>query len=1040
MTEGVGGKGPRRRAGLETALRRVLSGEVRFDPYTRHLFSTDASMYAIEPLGVVFPRNIADVQAAVEIAGEFGVPVLPRGGGTSLCGQTVGRAVVLDFSRHMNGILEVDPEGRRARVQPGVVQDDLNRAAAQHGLLFAPDTSTGNRATLGGMIGNNSCGARSARYGMTVDHVEALEVILSDGSAARLEAVTPEAMAHRARAASLEGHLYRTIPRIVEEGAEVIRSAMPPHWRRSGGYRLERLLPEAGPLNLAKLVVGSEGTLAVTVEATVRLVPRPGAIAALVGHFESVTGAIQAAPTALDAGATAVELMDRMILELARRSPVHRHLAGHLEGDPGAILWVEFYGDSAQEATLAMEGLASRWKVEGHGYAVISAPTPERQKGFRELRKAGLGLLMAAGEGGERSLAFVEDTAVDPARLPEYTERFREILAEHGLRAGFYGHASAGCLHIRPFVDLTRPGQGERMRSVAEAVLELVREFGGMNSSEHGDGLARGEFNRRFFGDAFYDTMKEVKAAFDPRGRLNPGKKVDAPRMTEHLREPALPRAPGLATHFPFDFPGGMRGAANRCMRIGACRKSPGAGGTMCPSYMATREEEHSTRGRANALVKALSMPDPAAALGDPRLHEVLDLCLECKACQTECPLSVDMATMKSEVLAQHHARNGVPLRSRLFGHARTINRLGSSWAPLSNLPSGLRPLRVLMERTLGIHRRRPLPSFRRETLQRWFAGRRRAVPQGAGRSPDIGDLGEGHLTTGGSPGTEDPGKGPPTVGSAPTRRDVVPAGSHPTRRTRPPADSRGPLLFLADSFTSYTEPEIGIAAIELLEAAGWEVRLVDGVCCGRSLISKGLLKEARDRHGALLQRLGSPGLARVPIVGCEPSCILTLTDELPALARGSGNASEAAVAAAVAGRACMVDDLLADALEEGALELDPESEVANRPILFHGHCHQKAAGAMAGSVRLLKGIPGAEVEVLDAGCCGMAGSFGFEREHYDLSMQVGALRLFPAVETAPAGALLAATGVSCRQQIAHGTGRRADHPAVLLHRAVRLP
>ena len=971
---------------LAAALAVAVGGEVRFDAYSRHLFSTDASMYAIEPLGVVFPRDADDVVAVLETAKRFDVPVLPRGGGTSLAGQTEGRAIILDFSRHMHRVVAIDPESRTAVVQPGLVQDDLNRAVSPHGLLFAPDTSTGNRATIGGMIGNNSCGARSARYGMTIDHVDRLGVVLSDGRPAVFEAVSPEDLSRRAEPATLEASLYREIPRLVSERDEVIRSAIPAHWRRSGGYRLERMLPDAGPFNLAKLVVGSEGTLAVTVEATVRLVPKPVAISALVGHFETIGEAIAASQSAMECGATAVELVDRMILDLARSSPVHGHLTRHLHGNPGAILWVEFYGESIAQARDGMEGLKSRWSAEGHGYALVSAPTPLEQKGFRELRKAGLGLLMNAGRGSERSLAFVEDTAVDPARLADFTDRFAGILNHHDLRAGFYGHASAGTLHIRPFMDLTRSGEVERMRTVAEAVLELVKEFGGMNSSEHGDGLARGEFNREFFGEAFYDTMVEVKRLFDPENRLNPGKKVEVSAMTEHLREPALPEAPKLNTHFRFDFEDGMRGAANRCMRIGACRKSAGAGGVMCPSYMATRDEEHSTRGRANALVKALSTPDPGAALGDPRLHEILDLCLECKACQTECPLSVDMATMKSEALAHYYREHGIPLGARIFGHARAVNLVGSALAPLSNLPSSFAPFRALLERFAGIDRRRPLPRFRRDTLPLWFSSR-----------------------------------------PSPEKRRSERAAEG---RNSPP--SRGALIFLADSFSSYTEPEIGKAAIELLDAAGWEVVLADDVCCGRALLSKGLLDEARTAQTRLVEKLGPPARAGVPIVGCEPSCVLTLKDELLRL-----RPQHEENAAAIARQARLADDLIAEAAEEGAFEIEEGGTLSGREILFHGHCHQKAAGAQGGSIRLLEAIPGADVQVLDAGCCGMAGSFGFEREHYELSMKVGSLRLFPSLTKAGPEAVVAATGVSCRQQISHGTGHTARHPISLFRSLV---
>ncbi|MGH3344774.1 MAG: FAD-binding and (Fe-S)-binding domain-containing protein, partial [Carbonactinosporaceae bacterium] len=668
---------------LANALRRALQGEVRFDAYTRHMFSTDASMYQIEPLGVAFPRHADDVVAAVETARTFGVPVLSRGAGTSHCGQTVGEAVVLDYSRHMTGVRELDAEAGLARVQPGLVQDELNRAAAPHGLFFAPDTSTSNRATLGGMIGNNSCGSRSARYGMTIDHVRALDVVLSDGSTARFAEAGAEEAARRARPDSLEGRLYGRLPPLVEASRPAIDACPQTFWRRAGGYRLDRLA--SGPFDLARFVVGSEGTLVAVTEATVTLTPKPAAVVSVVGHFRSMTEAIAATESAMDAGAAAIEVVDRFILDLARTSPEHAHLVRALEGEPSALLFVEFYGDTPAEAEGGARRLESLWRAGRHGYAALRASTAAEQAQVRALRKAGLGLLMNAGQGNERSLAFVEDTAVDPRRLAEYTRRFAAVLERHGLRAGFYGHASAGCLHVRPFMDLGAPGQVATMRAVAEEISDLVLEYGGVNSSEHGDGLARSEFNERIFGRELYGAMRRVKALFDPENRMNPGKIVDAPPMTEHLREPALPPAGPLATYFAFGRPvdqgrggpepggpgrdpgaagtreGGMREAANRCTRIGACRKPATSGGVMCPSYMATRDEEHSTRGRANALVKALSAADPKAALGDDRLHEVLDLCLECKACARECPMSVDMATLKSEALAHRYARHGVP-------------------------------------------------------------------------------------------------------------------------------------------------------------------------------------------------------------------------------------------------------------------------------------------------------------------------------------------------------------------------------------------
>jgi FAD/FMN-containing dehydrogenase/Fe-S oxidoreductase len=956
---------------LEAELARELEGEVRFDAYTRHLFSTDASMYAIEPIGVAFPRHADDISQAVEIAGRFDVSVLLRGAGTSHCGQTIGRAVILDCSRYLAEILEVDPEARRARVQPGVVQDDLNRAAARHGLMFAPDTSTSNRATLGGMIGNNSCGSRSARYGMTIDHVESLDVALSNGSRARLGAVSKEEVERRARADTLEGRLYRELPRLAEANEDAIATGFPPFWRRAGGYRLDRLMLD-DHFDLAKFVVGSEGTLVAITEATVKLVPVPKVKAVAVGHFSSTMGAVSAAPDAMDCGAAAVELVDRFLLDLCRTSGSFGKVNTVLQGEPAALLIVEFYGETRAEAMAGLERLETIWQAGQHPYATVRVLSSTEQDSLSKFRKAGLGLLMSAGKGNERSLAFVEDTAVDPAHLAQYTQRFAEILNRHGLRAGFYGHASAGCLHVRPFMDLTRPGEIEKMRAVAEEVRDLVTEYGGANSSEHGDGLARSEFNPQLFGDRLYQTMRQVKGIFDPHGRMNPGKIVDAPLMTDNLREPALPALRPLATHFSFEAQGSMREAANRCMRIGACRKGAAAGGTMCPSYMATREEEHSTRGRANALVKALSVPDPASAMGDKRLYEILDLCLECKACKSECPLSVDMATMKSEFLSHYYAHHGVPLRARVFAGVRRLNQLGSATAPLSNLLVHASPVRFLIERYAGIDRRRPLPRFERTSVPRWFA--RRPAPTG-------------------------------------------------------PFD-RGEVVFLADSFTSYSEPAIGRAAVELLERAGWRVHLEGNVCCGRPEISKGLLDRASRRAEGLVARLAPAAERGVPIVGCEPSCILTLRDEHVRLLPEDSHAK------AVARQVRLVDELLLEAIDDGALRLSSTAGTAGRRILFHGHCHQKAATGTEASLALLARLPGAQVEELDAGCCGMAGSFGFEHEHYDLSMKIGGMRLFPAVASSKQDTLIAATGVSCRQQIAHGTGRSAQHPVELIQAA----
>ena len=988
---------------LAAALAVAVAGEVSFDAYTRHLYSRDASMYAIEPIGVVFPRDGDDVAAVVSVAAQAGVPVLPRGAGTSLAGQAVGAAVVMDFSRHMNRILEVDAQTRTALVQPGVVQEQLNAAAATHGLRFGPDTSTANRATIGGMIGNNSAGSHSVRYGMTIDHVRDVDVVLSDGSRASFGPVSEQQRTLLASAATLEGSLYRELPRLARRNAAAIATGYPRLWRQSGGYRLDWLAvggkpppgaagrptgspgdggqADAGLLNLARFVTGSEGTLVTVTQASVGLVPAPRHRVIAVGHFRSDQEAIEATEPALECRPGAVELMDRTILDLSRTKIEYQALGSILHGDPDALLFVTFYGDTEGEAIGGLDRLERAWRRGGHGYLTLRATSAEEQNALLKVREAGLGLLMAASTGSRRPLAFVEDTAVEPARLADYTRRFRQILDAAGLAAGFYGHASVGCLHIRPFVDLAEPRQREAMRTVAEQVHELVMEFGGVNSSEHGDGLARSEFNERMFGPELYQAMREVKRLFDPDGRMNPGKIVDARPMTEHMREP--PRqadgAPaGRPTRLSFDLAGGMLGAADRCMNIGLCRKS--LTGVMCPSYMATREEEHSTRGRANALVKALTEPDPAAALGSERLHGILDLCLECKACKSECPLGVDMAALKSETLAAYYDRHGVPLRARAFGSIRALNRLGSAAAPLSNVLAGLRPVRLAGQRWLGITAARPLPRFDRQNIFRWFNSR------------------------------------------ADARR-----WSESARAAGMP----GELIFLADSFTSYTEPSVARAAVELLELAGWRVRLTDVGCCGRASFSKGLLDQASDRARVIVAALAEPVRSGCPVTGVEPSCLLTLRDEYLAILPGDDRAVSLAAAAV------LPEELLLAAIADGRLTIPPNNPLAGTRIVVHVHCHQKAIAGTAASVALLRAIPGVEVAEIDAGCCGMAGSFGFEAEHYAISMRIGESRLFPALRAEHESTVIAATGVSCRQQISHGTGRATSHPVQIIREAV---
>ncbi|MBI2879534.1 MAG: FAD-binding protein [Candidatus Rokubacteria bacterium] len=950
---------------LEHELRKVVEGEVRFDRMTRLLYATDASIYQIEPIGVVFPRHAGDVQAVLEVANRAGVPILPRGAGTSLAGQTVGHAIVLDFSRHMSRILEVNPEEGWARVQPGVVQDELNAHLRPMGLLFGPDTATSNRATLGGMIGNNSAGSHSIAYGKTIDHVLEIDVLLTDGTPTVYRPLAPAELEAKQAANGLEARIYGEVARIVREQREEVLARYPKLMRRVSGYNLDEFVRDR-PFNLAKLVVGSEGTLATVVEARVRVVPRPPATSLAVVHFHELQEALAASPLILETRPYALEMVDKLILDLAKGSLEHAaRRARFVQGDPGAILLVEYAGEGEAEARAQAEALEARTRAGGIGYATVVALAPETQQNIWKVRKAGQGLLIGM-KGERKPIAFVEDTAVAPEQLPEFVRRFKATVERYGTTAGYYGHCSVGCLHIRPLMNLKRAEEVARMRAMAEEIVELVMEFGGALSGEHGDGLARGQWNERLFGPRLYQAFRAIKAAFDPKGRMNPGKIVDCPPMTEHLRYGPAYRTWEPSTLLDFSGQGGVAAAVEMCNGVGACRKR--LDGAMCPSYMATGDEEHSTRGRANALRAVLSGALPREEFTGRRLYEVLDLCLECKACKAECPANVDMAKLKYEFLAHYHAAHGLPLRNRLFGRIETLNRLGSRLAPLSNWIAGSAPSRWLLERFAGIDRRRPLPPFARQPFTAWF---RRHAPSGDGR--------------------------------------------------------RGRVALFHDTFVTYNAPAIGIAATRFLEAAGYQVVLPDKRCCGRPLISTGMLGEARAHAAWNVARLLPLVQEGVPVVGLEPSCLLTLRDEYVDLLRSPE-------AKAVAEASVLFEEFLRREAEAWkGLTFAP----GPGRVLLHGHCHQKALAGTAATVAALRRA-GYEVGEVDAGCCGMAGAFGFEREHYDLSLAIAARRLVPALRAAGEGVEVCAPGVSCRQQIEHTTGRRARHPAELLWAALR--
>ncbi|MBX3414265.1 MAG: FAD-binding protein [Pirellulales bacterium] len=967
---------------LAKSLQRETNAEVYFGPYERALYSSDASMYQIVPLGVVVPRSVADVVRTVQLTAEAGVPLIPRGAGTSLSGQSIGAGVILDFSKYLNRIVEIDRERMTARVEPGVVLDHLNAAAAKHGLQFGPDVATSSRANLGGMIGNNSAGSRSVLHGKTVDHVIALDAVLADGTQETFAPLAPEQLAREQGRHDMVGHLYREIPRIVAENREEILARFPAVLRRVSGYNLDRFVPEClariaepanvervrareaarypgGTFNLSRLIVGAEGTLATVTGALVHLLPVAAHRSMLVLEFDDLADAVAAVAPTLALRPSAIELFDGMIVRMARRSLEYRNYLDFVQGDPETLLLVEFSGETADGVSRQLRRLEDQ--LRGHHGLRHQLVTHDRAvcDHIWACRKAALPLLM--GIPGERKpIAFVEDTAVDPARLSDFVARFRDILARAGTHGAFYGHASVGCLHIRPLIDTKSADDLARMRQILDEVSDLVLEFRGAMSGEHGDGLARSFLNEKLFGPQIYRAFCEVKGAFDPANRLNPGKVVHGPDPAANLRQAPGHRPLAPATTFDFSAQGGFAQAAELCNGSGLCRKT--RTGTMCPSFMATGDEEHSTRGRANALRLVLSGVLPPAELTGARLHQTFDLCLQCKGCKAECPSNVDVAKLKSEFLSQYHAERGAPLSVRMMGRVATLNRLGSALAPLSNWIGGAPFSGWLAEKLLGIDRRRPLPRFERQDFRSWFRVR----------------------------GT--------------TSQSSVEA-------------PRGKIVLFDDCLNNYCEPGVLRAAVDVLVAAGYDVQLAGIRCCGRPLISKGLLTEARALAAHNVERLHGWVAQNVPIVGCEPSCVSALVDDYVDLLPGNERAAQ------LAAKTEFIDAHLVRA------RAIPPLVGVSQQVLLHGHCHQKALVGVADTRRALEALPEAEVSVVDSGCCGMAGSFGYE--HYDLSMKIGGRVLFPAVEAH--GGVVVAPGFSCRHQIEHGTGRRAQHPIELL-------
>ena len=948
---------------LEHDLRIVVEGEVRFDDLSKQMYATDASIYRIEPVGVVLPKDADDVQAVLEISGKNGVSVLPRGGGTGLSGQTVNHAVVLDFSKYMFNVQEINKEEQWVRTQPGVTIDDLNRQLKSSGLFFTSDPSTTSRANIGGAMGNNSCGAHSIVYGKTVDQVISQDVVLSDGSKTVLEQLSAGVLDAKLKSGTLEGDIYRDINAIAANAAAAVEARFPKILRRVGGYNLD-LIQNNEALNLSKLTVGSEGTLVAVTEAKLNLEPIPKFKGLSVLHFTDISAAMEATIATLEQNPAAVEHMGEMIISQARKSLGFARSLTFLEGDPTDILVVEMTGDSEAEVHSKLDKLDERMKTGSRPYATTRLMTTAQQGQVWAMRQAGLGLMMNI-PGDAKPLPFVEDTAVAPEKLPEYVKRFDDIVRSNGTQAGYYGHASVGCLHIRPVVNLKNKAGMERMARIADEVSDLVLEFGGSLSGEHGDGIVRGAFADKMFGSELVQHFRDVKKAFDPKQVMNPNKIFDTPALTDNLRygDTYKPVAPPVRLDWSTE--GGFIAAVEKCNGVGACRKVHA--GAMCPSYMATREEKHTTRGRANALRAALTGALPTKDFASKDLLEVLDLCLECKSCKSECPSNVDMAKIKYEYLYQHYKTNRAPLRTKLVADIHKMNSLAAPMAPLANVINRSAPVKFLLEKTVGFDRTRPMPKVTRNTFQKWFDGRK-------------------------------------SISASP----------------------RGKIVLFHDTFMNFNHPTIGISATRILEALGFEVVVLkDRKCCGRPMISKGMLDKASEnaRHNVdLLYPYVAEG---VKIVGCEASCISAIADDWPDLL--GGNAKVKQVAASL----MTIEELIVETSGDDKQQIKWSD--AKKEVKFFGHCHQRALTGTSSSVNVLNMPPGFEASEILAGCCGMAGSFGYEKSHIEVATASGEDRLFPAIREASPNTEIATSGVSCREQIGFNTERESRHVVEVL-------
>ena len=947
------------RPGLVDDLEDRVAGDVRFDTYTRQLYATDASAYEVTPVGVVFPTGTEDVAAVVDYCATREIPVLPRGGGTSLAGQAVNEAIILDFTRYMDGIVDVDPDGREAHVQAGTVLEDLNQRLAPHDLKFAPDPAAGNRSAVGGAIGNNSTGAHSLKYGKTDAYVEECEVVLADGSTATLGEMDVAELRERADADAdnLLPRVYAGVVAILDDHADEVEARFPDMKRNVSGYNLDRLVDEAndGTVNLARLLAGSEGTLAIVTEATVSLEPVPETKSVTLLTYESVVDAVTDVQHVLNHDPAAVELIDDTLIDLASDTAEFEDVTALLPEGTRAALLVEFYAEDDEDGREKTAGLVAD-RVEGghdgddrYAFDALEAHDDEERATYWKLRKAGMPILLGR-TSDAKHISFIEDCAIPPEHLPEFVTRFQEILEDNDTFASFYAHAGPGVLHVRPLVNTKSETDLAAMEDISDRVTDMVVEFGGSVSGEHGDGRARTQWNRKLYGDQLWDAFRDLKSAFDPDWLLNPGQVCGDVSMTENLRfSPDYEFDAGFDAELNWDNENGLRGMVELCHGCGGCRtEQDTTGGVMCPTYRAADEEITSTRGRANMLRQAMSGDLPDDPTGDEFADEVLDLCVGCKGCAKDCPSEVDMAKMKAEVTHERHQREGASVRDKLFANVDTLAALGSATAPVSNLVSKVPGARTVMEKTVGIASERTLPSFERETLKDWFDAR-------GGTSVPLGDA------------------------------------------------DRKAVLF-PDTYTNYAHPEIGKAAVRVLEAAGVHVDLAERTDSGRPAHSKGFLDKSRETARKNVAALEPRVAEGWDVVLVEPSdAVMFQSDYLDLL---SGDAVET-LAANTYG--------ICEYLDVFRLDEEADWNAPGASLSYHGHCHQKATKKDHHAVGVLRRA-GYATDPVDSTCCGMAGTFGYEAEHHAMSEAIGDI-LVDQLDDSD-GELAVAPGASCRTQL----------------------